>query len=47
MKFLVRPIGEIASVGYEKADARNGTSRLLTLWDSFTIMDETGEGASE
>jgi hypothetical protein len=39
--------GELVSVGYEKADARDGTSRLLTLWDSSKIVDETREGASE
>jgi hypothetical protein len=26
---------------------RDGTSKLLTLWDSSKIVDETGEGASE
>jgi hypothetical protein len=39
--------GELLSVGCERADARDGTSKLLTLWDSSKIMDETGEGASE
>jgi hypothetical protein len=39
--------GELLTVGYEKADARDGTSKLLTLWDSSKIVDETGEGASE
>jgi hypothetical protein len=38
--------GELLSVGYEKADVRDGTSKLLTLWDSSEIVDETGEGAS-
>jgi hypothetical protein len=39
--------GELLSVGYEKADAIDGTFKLLTLWDSFKIVDEIGEGASE
>jgi hypothetical protein len=39
--------GELLSVGYENADARDGTSKLLTLWDSSNIVDETREGAAE
>jgi hypothetical protein len=39
--------GELLSVGYEKADARDGTSKLLTLWNLSKIVDETGEGASK
>jgi hypothetical protein len=39
--------GELLSVGYEKTDARDGTSKLLTLWNSSKIVDETGEGASK
>jgi hypothetical protein len=39
--------GKLLSVGYEKADARDGTSKLLTLWNSSKIVDETGEGASK
>jgi hypothetical protein len=38
--------GEFLSVGYEKADARDGTSKLLTLWESSKIVNEA-EGASE
>jgi hypothetical protein len=38
--------GELLSVGYEKADARDGTSKLLTLWESSKIVNEA-EGASE
>jgi hypothetical protein len=38
---------ELLSVGYEKDDARDGTPKFLTLWDSSKIVDETGEGASE
>jgi hypothetical protein len=36
--------GELLSVGYEKIDARDGLSKLLTLWNSSKIMGETGEG---
>jgi hypothetical protein len=39
--------GELLSVGYEKIDARGGSSKLLTLWNSSKIMGETGEGNSE
>jgi hypothetical protein len=38
---------ELLSVGYEKTDARDGTSKLLTLWKSPKIVDEIGEGASK
>jgi hypothetical protein len=38
--------GELLSVGYEQADTRDGTSKLLTLWKSSKIVDETGEGIS-
>jgi hypothetical protein len=39
--------GELLSVCYEKANARDGTSKLLTLWNSSKIVDETGEGNSK
>jgi hypothetical protein len=39
--------GELLSVGYEKSDARDGTSKLLTLQNSSKIVDETGERASK
>jgi hypothetical protein len=39
--------GELLSVGYEQANTRDGTSKLLTLWKSSKIMGETGEGPSE
>jgi hypothetical protein len=39
--------GELLSVGYKKADARDGTSKFLTLWDSSKIVGETGEGISK
>jgi hypothetical protein len=34
--------GELLSVGYEKIDARDGSSKLLTLWNSSEIMGEIG-----
>jgi hypothetical protein len=39
--------GELLSAGYEKIDARDGSSKLLTLWNSSKIMGETREGHSE
>jgi hypothetical protein len=39
--------GELLSVGYEKADTRDGTSKFLTLWESSKIVGETGEGSSK
>jgi hypothetical protein len=39
--------GELLSVGYEQADTRDGTSKLLTLWKSSKIMGEIGEGPSK
>jgi uncharacterized protein YktA (UPF0223 family) len=39
--------GELLIVGYEKTDVRDGMSKLLTLWNSSKIVDETGEGASK
>jgi hypothetical protein len=39
--------GELLSVGYEKVDARDGTSKFLTLWESSKIVGETGEGNSK
>jgi hypothetical protein len=39
--------GELLSVGYEKIDARDGSSKLLTLWNLSKIMGEIGEGHSE
>jgi hypothetical protein len=38
---------ELLSVGYEKIDARDGSFKLLTLWNSSKIMGETGERNSE
>jgi hypothetical protein len=39
--------GELLSVGFEAASIGNGTSKILTLWKSPTLVDETGEEASE
>jgi hypothetical protein len=39
--------GELLSVGYKVASIGDGTSKILTLWKSPTLVDETGEGASE
>jgi hypothetical protein len=39
--------GELLSFGYEKVDARDGTSKFLTLWDSSKIVGETREGVSK
>jgi hypothetical protein len=38
---------ELLSVSYEKIDARDVSSKLLTLWNSSKIMGETGEVSSE
>jgi hypothetical protein len=38
---------ELLSVGHEQTDTRDGTSKLLTLWKSSKIVDETGEGVSK
>jgi hypothetical protein len=39
--------GELLSVGYEVAGVRGGSSKILTLWKSPTLINETGEGVSE
>jgi hypothetical protein len=39
--------GELLSVGYDVASTGGGASRILTLWKSPTLINETGEGASE
>jgi hypothetical protein len=39
--------GELLSVGYKAASVGDGTSNILTLWKSPTLVDEIGEGASE
>jgi hypothetical protein len=38
--------GELLSVGYKAASVGDGTSKILTLWKSPTLVDETG-GVSE
>jgi hypothetical protein len=39
--------GELLSVGFEAASIGNGASKILTLWKSPTLVDETGEEGSE
>jgi hypothetical protein len=39
--------GELLSVGFEAASIGDGASKILTLWKSPTLVDETGEGVSE
>jgi hypothetical protein len=39
--------GELLSIGYEADNIGDDTSKVLTLWKSPTLVDETGEGASE
>jgi hypothetical protein len=39
--------GELLNVGYEAAGVGEGASKILTLWKSPTLINETVEGASE
>jgi hypothetical protein len=39
--------GELLSVGYEVTGVKVGSSKILTLWKSLTLINETGEGGSE
>jgi hypothetical protein len=39
--------GELLSVGFEAASIGSGASKILTLWKSPTLVDETGEEGSE
>jgi hypothetical protein len=39
--------GELLSVGYEVARNRDGAPRILTLWKSSALIDETREEGSE
>jgi hypothetical protein len=39
--------GKLLSVGYKVDSIGDGTSKILTLWKSPTLVDETGEGALE
>jgi hypothetical protein len=39
--------GKLLSVGYKMASIGGGTSKILTLWKSPTLVDETREAASE
>jgi hypothetical protein len=36
--------GELLSVGYEVARNKGGAPKILTLWKSSALIDETGEG---
>jgi hypothetical protein len=38
--------GELLSVGCEVSKNRDGTPRILTLWESLALIDETGEEGS-
>jgi hypothetical protein len=38
---------ELLSVGCEVARNKGGASKILTLWKSSALIDETGEGGSE
>jgi hypothetical protein len=39
--------GELLSVGCEVTKNRDGTPRILTLWESPALIDETGEEGSD
>jgi hypothetical protein len=39
--------GELPSVGYEVTKNVDGTPRILTLWESPALIDETGEEGSD
>jgi hypothetical protein len=39
--------GELLSVGCEVARNKGGAPKILTLWKSSALIDETGEGSSE
>jgi hypothetical protein len=39
--------GELLSVGCEVSRNKGGAPRILTLWKSFALINETGEGGSE
>jgi hypothetical protein len=39
--------GELVSVDCKVARNKGGTPKILTLWKSSTLIDETGEGSSE
>jgi hypothetical protein len=39
--------GELLSVSYEVTGIGGGASKILTLWKSPTLINETGEGASK
>jgi hypothetical protein len=39
--------GELLSVGCEVTKNKDGTPRILTLWELPALVDETGEGDSD
>jgi hypothetical protein len=39
--------GELLSVGFEAASIGSGASKILTLWKSPTLVDDTGEGSEQ
>jgi hypothetical protein len=39
--------GELLSVDCEVSRNKGGAPRILTLWKSSALIDETGEGGSE
>jgi hypothetical protein len=39
--------GELLSVGFEAGSIKNGASKILTLWKSPVLVDETGGEGSE
>jgi hypothetical protein len=45
--FSVSHHGELLSVGCAVTKNRDGTPRILTLWESPAIIDETGEEGSD
>jgi hypothetical protein len=45
--FVTSHRGELLSVGFEAASIGKGASKILTLWKSPTIVDETEEQGSE
>jgi hypothetical protein len=39
--------GELLSVGFEAASIGSGASKILTLWKSLTLVDDTREGSEQ
>jgi hypothetical protein len=40
-------LGKLLSVGFEVASIGSGASKILTLWKSPTLVDDTGEGSEQ